>query len=352
MENISVSEEAFKNLLVSTNYNRSLVGSKVEALAPRPIPNEARTWLKKAAEIGGLKPGDTFAYATPLGENTAKVVSLYDIPEEMVNPFLVCLPGSRATPIFCMEALRFYAKKTGKLLPFLALAREQWVMELMSPADYVRKYQLDTEKLGVKELHHFAKQQHLKEVTCCLISGATWEEKLTLAKAMLELCSIEDIKINIVLIHCPLRLNGYLPETSVSEASLRSAASAIGSLMHDTITFDGTVASSATPDKYLMPGIVDADWADVKDLIANYADMPYAIKLYGTNHQKAMTHVILADIFGKYRDNSAAWLEKRACIDMVLDKYLKRFIGDMPNAAENAEELLEWFKNNKEPKLF
>ncbi|MCQ2740798.1 MAG: hypothetical protein MJ210_01595, partial [Alphaproteobacteria bacterium] len=81
MENLfSISEEAFKNLLVSTNYNRSLVVEKVEALAPRPIPNEGRSWLKKAAEIGGLRPGDSFRYPTPLGENIAQVVRLYDLP--------------------------------------------------------------------------------------------------------------------------------------------------------------------------------------------------------------------------------------------------------------------------------
>ena len=380
---LSMSEQKFKKLLAQVGYKcnadgRAYIAARVKVNDQRPLPKNAKQLLEKATEIGGLKPGESFRYPTYNGDNIARVCDLYDLPEEMENPFMVCFSGHMGAPFFCMEALRFYAKKTGTLLPFLAIGkggnkglfesvfdREKGIiqgteyeaylniMEAMAPKEYVRKYQTVFEDMdtagNLRELYRFAKEKGLKEVTYVLVTGQPWYDKRVLAEWMLALCDIEDIKINLVLVHCPLWLDGALPETRVSEISLGYAAASIGPLMKDTITFEGDT-SSENPERYSMPGVKEADWEGVEELIKWFGNMGwpnYEELLYDTPHELAVEHIILADLFARASFTPESYDE---AAKKDIEAY-KKFVGIsyMPN---NEKTFHIWCMNSTDKKFF
>ncbi|MBR1756710.1 MAG: hypothetical protein IJ738_04005, partial [Alphaproteobacteria bacterium] len=126
---LSVSGAEFKELLKSNDCRcnaagRAFMAERVNVIKPRHI--EWSTALFKAAEeLGGLKPGSEFKYKNAQGGySIAKVVDLYDLPEDMVNPYLYCFSGIMHAPLYAFEALRFFAKKTGQILPFISSGKE------------------------------------------------------------------------------------------------------------------------------------------------------------------------------------------------------------------------------------
>lgn len=97
MENV---KSTIKGLLKENGYKcnadgRRFIADKVGALEPRKL-DEAK-WLpvlEYAEQIGGCRPGEKYTYANAQGFlSTARVTSLYNLPEDMVNPVLVCFSG-------------------------------------------------------------------------------------------------------------------------------------------------------------------------------------------------------------------------------------------------------------------
>lgn len=350
-QHLNVCEDGFKELLKENGYKCNADGRKwmqqrVQVLKPRPLPDKmSANWTSTtqytvdlnyvmwaAEEIGGLCPLNAFNYPNAQGEiSQATVHSLYNIPE-MPNPFLVCFSGYIGAPLYAMEIIRAYAKRYNQLLPFLAIGKgcnkgsfekvynrkegivigseyEAYlnIMEKMAPSDYVRRYQqvfndMDTEG-NLRELYRFAKEQELKEVSFILCTGQAWYDVRVLAEWMLLLKNPEfaDIKVNLLLAHCPIWLNGNTPDTSVSEISLGYIAASLGPLVKDTITFDG-ITDSAKPERYLMPKVSICDWSIFEEVIRGYGNMGwpnYSELLYGTSHEEAVEEIILAHLFAQ-----------------------------------------------------
>ena len=137
---LNVSEAEFKELLHGENKSRcnaagrAFMAERVNVLKPRRIQWSAALF-NAAEELGGLKAGQTFEYKNAQGEmSTARVVDLYDLPTDMVNPFLYCFSGIMHAPLYAFEALRFFAKKTGQILPFISSLGSSTTLTVVSAA--------------------------------------------------------------------------------------------------------------------------------------------------------------------------------------------------------------------------
>ena len=107
--------------------------------------------------------------------------------------------------------------------------------------------------------------------------------------------------MNFVLIHCPLYLNFHVVDGRPSEMSLGYAQASVGPLCKDTIGFDGTTESTK-PERFLMPGVKEFNWLQLEELIKNYANMGwpnYEEILFGSNHEDAVTNVLVADLYAR-----------------------------------------------------
>ena len=340
---LNVSEAEFKELLKSNDYKcnaagRAFMAERVKVLKPRHT-HWSTALFKAAEELGGLKAGHTFEYKNAQGgTSTARVVDLYDLPEGMVNPFLYCFSGVMHAPLYAFEALRFYAKKSGQVLPFISSGKEgnkglfkdlfyrddekalirgteydSYYRIMAELADYDWVYENyttceddDTEG-NLVELYEFAKSKGLNEVTFVMVSGNPYYDKRLLAEWMWQLRQekFSEVRINLVLAHCPVwySYNRYvIPEAQVgSEIAMGYIAASLGPLYKDTITFDGKTTSER-PERYLMPGVAEADWEMFRDLIVNYSNMGwpnYQELLYGIDHKEAVENIILSDIFAR-----------------------------------------------------
>lgn len=318
---------------------RSYVAERMPRLTPRSF--DSRKWmpiLQDAEFVGGCIPGTSYNYPNAQGGfSTAQVCSIYDVPSNMVNPYLVTFGGVMTAPFFGMEILRFYAKKTGKLLPLLCIGKsgnkglfekvfnrqeglirnseyEAYlnIYEQMAPTQYVRANQKVFEDIdtagNLLELHRFAWEEGLKEITFVLCTGNPFYDQRLLAEWMLMLKepAFADIKINLVLAHCPLYLNSEIPEGNLSEILLGYAAASIGPLMKDTVPFGLDHAG----ERYLMPGVKEANWSVFKELISCYSNMGwpnYTELLYGTEHKVAVAFIILSDLFARQQISAAEY---------------------------------------------
>lgn len=302
-----------------------------EKLIPRRLGN--RKWLpvlQYAEEVGGCLADEKFDYPNAQGGiSTARVCGLYNLPKGMTNPYLVTFGGVMHAPLFGMEILRFHAKQTGRLLPLLCIGKsgnkglfgevfnrqeglikgteyEAYlnIYEQMAPTDYVRANQKvfgDMDTAGnLLELHRFAWEQGLTEITFVLCTGNPFYDKRLLAEWMLMLKEpiFADIKINLVLAHCPLFLGSSIPEGNISEILLGYAAASIGPLMKDTVPF----GSNQQGERYLMPGVKEADWSVFQELISCFSNMGwpnYMEILYNTDHKVAVSYIILSDLYAR-----------------------------------------------------
>lgn len=311
---------------------RAFVANRLtEKLTPREFGN--KKWLpvlKYAEEVGGFITDESFDYPNAQGNtSTARVCGLYNLPREMVNPYLVTFGGVMHAPLFGMEILRFHAKQTGKLLPLLCIGKggnkglfekvfnrseglirgteyEAYlnIYEQMAPTDYVRTNQKVFEDMdtagNLLELHRFACEQGLKEVTYVLCTGNPFYDKRLLAEWMLMLKEpiFADVKINLVLAHCPLFLGSAIPEGNISEILLGYVAASIGPLMKDTVPF----GSDQPGERYLMPGVKEADWSVFEEVISCFSNMGwpnYMEILYNTDHKVAVSYIILSDLYAR-----------------------------------------------------
>ena len=381
---LSVSEGEFKEILSANNYacnaaGRRYIAERVSIKCPRMLPYQTYWLLPLAERIGGCRPGETYDYPTPHGVMTAKVVDLYKLPTDMVNPMVLYFSGCLTAPFYAMEVIRWHAKRTGQLLDSLSCGKEgnkglflnvfnrkegivvgteynanYNIMELMAPRQYVRKHErqfLDTDTLeNLKAVYQMAEADGVSEVTLVLVTGQPWYDKRLLAEWMYELRKTEydKVKINLVLAHCPLCLGGHLPEAHPSEILLGYIQASIGPLMKDTITFDGKT-DSAKPERYLMPDVKEANWEAIRPIIAYYGNMGwpnYEELLYGTPHEEAVENIILADLFARASFTPEKY--DQAVLDDV--RLYQKVIGTFSGTSE--KDFLNWCKKSPERKFF
>ncbi len=378
--NITEGKFMLESKRVSDKYGCGAVGRqemtrRVKVKEQRPLPPQTNSQriFEIAEKIGGLLPGEAFEYPTLYGYQIARMCSLMNIPE-MVNPFLVCFSGHMGAPLFAMEAIRFYAKKYGKLLPFLAIGKggnkglfekvynrsegivvsseaEAYcnIMSMMAPETYVRKYQqtfndMDTEG-NLRELYRFAKEHGLQEVSYILVTGQPWYDKRVLAEWMWMLNRDEfaEIKINLIMVHCPIWLKGHTPDTSISEISLGYVAASLGPLTKDTIGFDGKTKSDR-PERYLIPSLSGISWQPVKEIITKCNNMgwpDYSKLLYNTPHDEAVAEVFMAHLFA-LKSFSANTYDEGIKKDIEYYKYKMSLCSAGYFNGTTEEEFLEW----------
>ena len=337
---LNVSEAQFRQLLEQNEYRcnaagRSYMAERVKVLQPRKVFFSPEV-IAEAENLGGLEPGTSFEYPNAQGGiSVARVASLKQLPEGMVNPYLYCFSGDMLAPFYAMEVLRFYYEKTKKLLPYISSGKEgnKGLFKdlfyrkdgLIRKTEYDSYYAIMSQLADVRwvyanytpcedddtegnlvELYNFAKAKHHQEVTFVICSGNPFYDKRLLAEWMWQLKQkrFAEVRINLVLVHCPLYYTfnqKAMPEARISEIYLGYIAAAIGPLAKDTITFDGQT-NSAKPERYLMPGVAEADWEMFREIITDYSNMGwpnYQEILYGIDHKTAVENIILADLFAR-----------------------------------------------------
>lgn len=361
---------------------RQFMAERVNIVKPRQVNLDAET-LRYAEEIGGLRPGDTFKYPNAQGGTSKAVVcSLYDLPKNMVNPYLYCFSGFLTAPLFAMEILRFYAKSTRRALPFLTSGKEgnKGVFKKLfyRSSGLIRKTEYDTytalmaqitgkdyayrnyfpsndddSEGNLIEIYNFAVSQGLKEVTFVICSGNPFYDKRLLAEWMWQLKQekFTEVKVNLVLVHCPIFLpktdKVVIPEAKVSEIYLGYIAACLGPLKKDTIRFNG-VTKSQSPERYGMPGVFGADWERFRDIIVNYSNMGwpnYQEILYGIPHEEAVSNIILSDLFARASYTPEEYDEG---IKNLIEDYLN-FIG---GSFQKQCKFKQWLINTPDKRYF
>lgn len=340
---LSVNEQEFYNLLESNNFacnsaGRAFMAEHVQVLRPRPLKAISSYMFKEAEKLGGLEPGMEFEYTNSQGSKSiARVCSLYELPANMKNPYLYVFSGMMTAPFYGFEILRFYYKRTKQILPFISsgkegnkgLFRDVFYRDaphaLINKTEYDSYYAImsqlsdrkwvyqnytqcnddDTEG-NLVELYDFAKSKSMSEITFVICSGNPFYDKRLLAEWMLQLKNerFKDVCINLVLCHCPLFYTSQwqaVPEARLTEIFLGYIAASLGPLAKDTISFDGKT-DSEHPERYLMPGVTDANWGLFKNVIVDHSNMGwpnYQELLYGIDHKTAVANIILSDLFAR-----------------------------------------------------
>jgi len=346
-----------------TKEVREFFNENVEVLQPRYFRLELETLLK-AEQLGGLFPGTSFSYLNAQGGiSIARVCSLYELPDDMVNPYLYVFGGHMMAPFYAMEILRIYYKQKKRLLPFLTSGKEGNkglfkklydrkegivikteydaycnIMAMLTSHEYAfanyEEFTDDDTAGNLIEMYEFALRHDLKEITLILCTGNPYYDKRLLAEWMYQLKDgkFAEVRINLVLVHCPLFvtfLKHAVPEARFTEIYAGYVAACLGPLAKDTITFDGKTTSEK-PERYLMPGVTEADWEPFRDLIVNFSNMGwpnYQELLYGIGHEEAVANIILSDLFAR---NSYTTEEYDNGIRATVDRY-KRFLDAKPS---------------------
>ncbi|MBE6447779.1 MAG: hypothetical protein E7018_00560 [Alphaproteobacteria bacterium] len=336
--------EKVKALLQQIGYKCNAEARQriAEAVDGNYVPDRREPYLKDWAdvikysiEVGGAKHGTNYQYRNAQGEfATAKVYDLYEIPNDLTNPILVCLSGYVPAAFYALEAFRAYKVKYGVELPIFATGKggnkglfekvfntaegymvsteaEMYmrIMEKFIASDIVRQNQravVDTDTKGnFGEMYQLAKTTGCDEVTFVLCSGQPWYTKRLLAEGMLEFGKPEyaDVKINLVVLDCPLTLDLAIPEGMVSEVLLGYIAASLGPLTKDTTPLDIEASPDFSKERYLLPGVAEADWSKFEELITYYSNMGwpnYQELLYGVDHETAVYNIIMADLRARY----------------------------------------------------
>ena len=341
---------------------RTFFSENVEVLQPRYFDMSLETLLK-AERVGGLFPGTTFEYPNAQGGmSVARVCSLYELPEDMVNPYLYVFGGHMMAPFYALEVLRFYFKQWKRMLPFLTSGREgnkglfkklydrtegiirrteydaySNIMSMLTSHEYAfANYEEfnDTDTAGnLVEIYNFALQRGLKEITFVMVTGNPYYDAALLMEWMYQLkdSKFSEVKINLVLVHCPIfvtYLKQAVPEARFTEIGIGYMTASIARLPKDTITFDGQTKSEH-PERYLKPGLENVDWSPFRDSIVNCSNMGwnnYQEQLYGIDHEEAVANILLSDLFAR---NSYTAEEYDNGIIATVDRY-KRFLDAKP----------------------
>ena len=387
-ENLSVSRKELWALLKQRDFTcnaatRQYIAERVEVLKPRNVFFSPSV-IDAAEKLGGLEPGMTFDYPNAQGcMSTARVCSLYDLPKDMVNPYLCILGGHQLAAFYAMEILRFYAKQIGIVLPAVTTGKEgnkglfqklfyrksgliirteyyaySKTLSLLTSDEYAfanYKECDDTDTEGnLIELYQFAKEKELKEITLVLCTGNPFYDKRLLAEWMWQLKQdkFADVKINLVCAHCPVfysltKMSLYVPEARISEIFNGYLAACLGPLTKDTVDFDGK-KNSARPERYLMPDVKEADWEMFRELIVDYSNMGwnnYQELLYGIPHEEAVMNVIISHLFAWNSYTPGDYDYGMIC---HMERY-HRFLGGSCGADQS---LLDYLVNTNETKFF
>ena len=360
---LSASREQFMAWLSENDFKcnaagRNFMAERVKVIAPRPVTVDEAT-LDKAEELGSFLEGSVFEYTNADGKiATVRVCSLYNLPKNMENPYLYCFGGVMTAPFYAFEILRFYAKQTGKLLPFVSSGKEgnKGLFNKLFYRDYglIRKTEYDsyyaimarmsehrwlysqyetfnddTTEGNLMEMYRFAKDRGIGTITLILCTGNPYYDKRLVAEWMwlLKNSAYASVKINLVVAHCPRFISESIaiPEARISEIYLGYIAACLGPLRKDTITLDGKTQSEK-PERYLMPGVKETDWTDFRDIIVNHSNMGwpnYQEIIYGIPHQEAVANIILSDLFARA---SYTPQDYDRGIDDMLQLYI-RFLG-------------------------
>ena len=308
---------------------RAFVAENISSL-PAPHNLTLEKWapvIKAAIKVGGCKHGTEYRYQNAQGTvSTSRVFDLYQIPGDLINPVLVCFSGYMPAAFYALEARRVYKSTHRKHLPLFftgkggnkglfsnVFNRDSGIMVKTEAEAYIRTMEQvnrlfvvenpqevnDTDTRGnFGEMYQMAKSKGLDEVTFILCSGQPWYTKRLLAEGMLEFGRPEyaDIKINLVVLDCPLTLNFLTPEGHLSEIMLGYIAASLGPLTKDTCPLNEPDFSK---ERYLLPGVAEADWSVFEELITYYSNMGwpnYQELLYGVDHETAVYNIIEADL--------------------------------------------------------
>ena len=385
---LNVDAKEFMALLHENEFKcnaagRQFMAEKVKVNFERPLDVSLNT-IMKAEKLGGLEPGSSFMYPNAQGTvSTARVCSLYDLPKDMVEPYLWCGGGVMTAPFYAMEILRFYAKQTGEVLPFISSGKEgnkglfkklfyrkkgfirkteydayYAIMDRMCDHDWVyANYEEcnDDDTAGnLIEMYEFAKSRGLEEITFVICTGNPFYDKRLLAEWMWQLKDpkFAEVRVNLVVAHCPIFLTFNrisVPEARMTEIYLGYIAACLGPLAKDTITFDGK-KDCEKPERYLMPGVKDADWAEFRDIIVDYSNMGwpnYQEILYGIPHEEAVANIILSDLFAR---KSYAPGDYDYGIEGHIYRY-QAFLGGAYSATKHSS-FLEYLKSTTDKKFF
>lgn len=332
-------ENKVAELLAANGYKcnadgRAFIAAQIPKLEKRSL--DVSKWLpvlEYAEKIGGCLPGEEYIYPNAQGTTSvARVAGLYKLPADMVNPVLVCFSGIMTAHLYAFEAVRWYAKQQNTILPLLCIGKSgnkglyesvfnrsyglmigaEYVayknaFSLLGPESWVRANERNCQDIDTAgnfdELYEFAKASGKEETTFVLCSGNFSYDKRLLAEFMLKAADekYSDVKLSFVLVHCPLCTGFSVVDGHISETMLGYVAASIGPLLKDTITFDGQT-TSAHPERYLMPGVAEADWNVFKELICDFSNMGwpnYAELLYGVSHQEAVKGIIFSDLYAR-----------------------------------------------------
>lgn len=349
-------------------------------IAPREL--DYKKWkhvLKYAEEVGGCRPGECFDYLDARGNvATAEVYDLYDIPEELVNPLVVCFSGFMTAHLYTMEAVRFYAKNHRKRLPIFCTGKEGnkglfkavfdrtdglmvqteaeaylRPLSLLAPEAWVRLYQravADTDTKGnFSEMYKLAEMLGLDEVTFLLCSGNFSYDKRLLAEGMLELAKPEykSIKVNLAVLHCPMCLDLAVPEGHLSELLLGYVAASLGPMLKDATPLSPNLMPDFSKERYLLPGSADKDWGCFRDLICHYSNMGwpnYQELLYEVDHETAVENIILADLHARASFTPEMY-DAALCED--IERY-QNFVG----AYKQGTSFMEFLLNTPNARFF
>ncbi len=324
---------------------RMLISNKVEnKFYPDRFKPTLKEWanvIEYAIEVGGATHGTSYQYRNAQGGvSEAKVYDLYKIPEGLVNPMLVCFSGYVPAAFYALEAYRAYKVKYGVELPIFTTGKggnkglfekvfneeegfmvdteaEMYmrIMEQFLDSDTVRQNQravadMDT-KRNFSEMYQLAKAKGWSEITLILCSGQPWYTKRLLAEGMLEYGKPEysDVKVNLVVLDCPLTVGMSIPDGMVSEVMLGYIAASIGPLTKDTTSL---VINDPdfSKERYLLPGVAEADWSVFEELITHYSNMGwpnYQELLYDVDHKTAVYNIIMADLRARFSFNKEVY---------------------------------------------
>ena len=388
-ENLSEDREYIVALLEQKNFAcnaaaRGFVAERVEVFKPRNVFFSTEV-INAAEKLGGLEPGMTFDYPNAQGgTSTARACSLYDLPKDMVNPYLCCFGGMMTAPLYAMEILRVYAKQTGIVLPFLSCGKEgnkglfkklfyrdngiirkteydsyYKIMSYLAGPEYAyanyKECNDDNTEGNLIELYQFAKERNLQEITLVLCTGNPFYDKRLLAEWMWQLKQekFAEVKIDLVCVHCPVFYSMtknpavYMPEARVSEIYNGYIAACLGPLAKDTISFDGKT-TSAHPERYLMPGVAEADWEMFRELIVDYSNMGwpnYQELLYGIDHEEAVVNIILSDLFARASYTAEEY-------DSAILAHVCRYRNFLSGAYKPETPLLDYLVNTNDTRFF
>ncbi len=356
----------------------------IEQNGELPLPHNLliKEWvnvIRYAIEVGGCQHGTKFtAPKTRLnaegevevfGKITAEVVDLYRIPNLRGNCVLSVFSGYMPAGIYALEAVRAYKAHYGKDLPIFATGkggnkglyadvfnRSQGIMvdteaeaymrimERVLPSYDVRHFQRSVADIDTKgnfsEMYQLAKAQGWQEATFILCAGQPWYTKRLIAEGLLELGKPEyaDVKMNLIVLDCPITLDSSTPEGHLSEIMLGYIAASLGPLSKDTTPLVKNTVPDFSKERYDLLADENVDWSKFEKLITGYSNMGwpnYQELLYGVDHETAVYNVILSDLRARASftpeqyDEAIKWdidCYKRFVASGTNEKYFKRVI--------------------------